>query len=632
MDAGLAWTALGTLASAAGAVVAWRQLRLQPRPGGQPEQAGPDLGGASVLPPTGRLPGAVRGRDDVLGELTRRLRRLRGTFVVLAGMGGVGKSTVAAALAAQVRDGPAGLRRRPAVWWVSVTDPSSLTSAMATVARQLGAPAADLEAIAAGRLDGADRLWEHLDGARRRWLLVLDNADDPEVLARRRPAPGTPAVSDGDGWLRPSRRGLVVVTSRDDSPTTWGRHARIVPIEPLDDLDAARVLLDWAPAAGSDSEARRLARRLGGLPLALGIAGSYLRSDVVLRPSFPDYQHGLDAPGEAAPLLADGPAGADPRAIVTSTWELSLDALSRRGVPQARPLLRLLSCYAASTPIPIEVLGPQLLVPLLGSSSDATPGSAERRLDDGLRELRRLRLIDARPAAPTGQRAVAVHPVIADTNRVNLTADPVDDVDPALVRHTAARLVIASLDDLDPEEPGDWQRYRALDPHLHALFETAAPHLDHDVACTLVRVAALAASAHGRAGALHEGERLSRAALTVLPLLGDDPAALVVRHEVAWLTAVRGRLDEAEAIHVDLLARRERHFGPDHPETLRSRNEVAWVAAGQGRWAEAEAIYREGVLTARERALGTDHPDTVASRVALDRLRSGEAVPAHHLA
>src|SRR5215831_2932256 len=67
-----------------------------------------DVGGsrsASVSVPLGRLPPRVRGRDELLRSLEGR----RG-LVVLAGMGGTGKSTVAVELARRVQ--PA----RP-VWW-----------------------------------------------------------------------------------------------------------------------------------------------------------------------------------------------------------------------------------------------------------------------------------------------------------------------------------------------------------------------------------------------------------------------------------------------------------------------------------------------------------------------------------
>src|SRR6266851_9916792 len=78
-------------------------------------------------------------------------------------------------------------QRRRYVWWVSAADLSSLTGGLVSVAGQLGASEADLEVIRAGGPDGPDRLWALLGVSDRRWLLVLDNADDPSVLANPGP-------------------------------------------------------------------------------------------------------------------------------------------------------------------------------------------------------------------------------------------------------------------------------------------------------------------------------------------------------------------------------------------------------------------------------------------------------------
>ena len=107
------------------------------------------------------------------------------------------------------------------------------------------------------------------------WLLVIDNADDPQILGG--PDPGT-GVAEGRGWLRPilPSSGSVLVTSRDGNAVSWGpwcvRHRlTVLPAE-----EAADVLADYAghlPRLGSDTDASALAERLGGLPLALRIAG-----------------------------------------------------------------------------------------------------------------------------------------------------------------------------------------------------------------------------------------------------------------------------------------------------------------------------------------------------------------------
>jgi CRP-like cAMP-binding protein len=68
---------------------------------------GPGLGPRPVAPPLGKLPAEVRGRDGLLGEFRRALRpypRRASRAFVIAGMGGLGKSTVALAAVRMAKD------------------------------------------------------------------------------------------------------------------------------------------------------------------------------------------------------------------------------------------------------------------------------------------------------------------------------------------------------------------------------------------------------------------------------------------------------------------------------------------------------------------------------------------------
>jgi thymidylate kinase len=86
-----------------------------------------------VAVPVGRLPIEVRGRNELLSSLAGRTG-----LVVLTGMGGVGKSTVAAGLARIVH------RTGRTVWWVSAADQSTFAAGIVTVARDTAWPDHDL--------------------------------------------------------------------------------------------------------------------------------------------------------------------------------------------------------------------------------------------------------------------------------------------------------------------------------------------------------------------------------------------------------------------------------------------------------------------------------------------------------
>src|SRR5215216_503999 len=91
-------------------------------------------------------------------------------------------------------------------------------------------------------------LWALLERSRRGWLLVVDNADQPDLLAAPTPASGTTLptmVADGTGWIRSTRRGLVVVTSRVGDRRVWGAgQVEVHQLGVLHPEDATTVLLD----------------------------------------------------------------------------------------------------------------------------------------------------------------------------------------------------------------------------------------------------------------------------------------------------------------------------------------------------------------------------------------------------
>ncbi len=626
MDAGLLWTAAGSAAGILAAVlIAW-QVRLQLIERREPHRHHPATGKPSVsgdggLPvavPLGRLPAEVRGRDTLLAELrrplTRRPRRPGGTWV-LAGMGGLGKSTVALATAETAR------AKGWQVWWVTATDTASLTGGMLEVLRQLGAPESVTQPVREGAPTAAERTWALLNGphqAGRRWLLILDNADAPAVLA----AHGTASPADHAGWLRPDPSGMVIVTTRVKDPRAWGSRVTLRELKPLDDATAARVLTDLAPGIPDPAaaQARELARRLGGLPLALYLAGSYLASPFARWNSFAAYRGALDStglPGALADL--DNPA-AQARATIQRTWDLSLDALAADGVPQARPLLLLLSCYAPATPIPATLLQPEPLTHLL--TQDGHPpadpvrdidAERERRLRTTLHSLATVGLIDiADSNDPISTRAITVHPVVADANRTRLLTTARADL-PAIGR-AALGLLQAVGGELDYRHPADWPAWRQIIPHVTALLDWLAAHLDADSLASLLTLSDPAADALWRSGNLAAAEELARSSVTVATRLGEEhPAMLAVRHTLAAVIAGRGGYREAEGLYLQLLTDQGRVLGEDHAATLKTRHRLAWSIGEQGRYAEAEQRLRQ-VLTDRQRVLGEDHTATLATR------------------
>jgi NB-ARC domain len=366
----------------------------------------------SVVPPLGqRAATPLRGRDDLVRELSEEASA--GTVHVVHGLGGVGKTRLALEVAATAMQG--GRR----VWWVSAVDGPSVSAGMQAVGYAAGAAAADFE-----HANSADVVWRYLERYPDPWLLVLDNADDPAAALS---IAGTP-VADAQGWVRPApERGCVLITTRDGSTTVWGGWTRRHRIAPLETAHGADVLLDLAPDGGTASSAKLLAERLGGLPLALRLAGQAIAqamtvplqwADPSLPRSFDVYRSALaERFSEVFKPPASGPI--DPqqaRGLVGQTWELSLAVLDSRSIPEARRLLRLLSCFG-DAPIPCVLL----LDPAILAESKLFPAMTGRRLWEVLTALDSLNLITLDATSVRGEVGpmAVVHPIVRDTNRAH---------------------------------------------------------------------------------------------------------------------------------------------------------------------------------------------------------------------
>ena len=610
--------------------LALASLPLYPSPAPSPalSPAGADArasvqapGPLPVAAPLGKLPSDVRGRDGLIGELRRALRpypwRASHAFVI-AGMGGLGKSTVALTAARMAK------QRGYRVWWVHAADTARLTSGMLEVLRELGAPESVTVPVREGARTASARAWEFLNGdhvAGRRWLLVFDGADNPAVLAGADAT--TPA--DGTGWLRADPAGMVIVTTRIRDPQVWGTRVTLRELKPLDDEAGAEVLRDLAPEVADPGghEARELSRRLGGLPLALHLAGAYLGSPFAHWSTFAGYRQALDGVELPAALTDIEEQGADIHATVQRTWDLSLDALAAEGRPQARPLLLVLSCFAPATPIPAWLLQLPPLAALLadraGQEKDKDNGAERRGLRAGLQGLSRTGLIEiATSGSAAGLNAVTVHPVVADANRIRLAASA--DAEHAAVPQTAVALLEAATAGLDPARPGDWPTWRLLRPHVNAAIDLLADDLDPAVLARLLTVSAISTEALLGAGRLAAAEKLAQASVAAATFLSrDDPAAMTARGYLARTLVRRGRSGDAETLYRDLLADRLRVQGDDHLDTLATRHDLAAALGVQGRYGEAEQLYR-GLIDDDDRLRGPDHRETLAARYNLARM------------
>jgi len=294
---------------------------------------------------------AFTGRNAVLRSLDDLLDTTRTAgLAVITGVGGIGKSTLAAHWAHRVAERfPDGQLHVNLRGFDIEDEPMSPTAAARLMLTALGVPPSQIPSDE----DAQTALYRGLV-ADRSILIVLDNARD---AAQVRPIlPGGPGT-------------FTLITSRNQLSGLVAQGARPVPLDVLDTEDSRQLLashLGPARVATEPQAVQRIVSACRGLPLALAIVAARAAT----RPGFT-----LEALGEELRGDLDGFAGDDPATDIRTVFSWSYRALSG----DAARLFRLLSLHS----------GPDWTAPAAASLA-AVPARSTRRL---LRELAAAHLI-----------------------------------------------------------------------------------------------------------------------------------------------------------------------------------------------------------------------------------------------
>lgn len=367
------------------------------------------------VPPRNRR---FTGRESVLAEL--REGAGGGTVQVLTGITGVGKTQIAIEYAHRYQG------EYDAVWWIPADQPALTRSSLAAMVPDLDLPpvsATGIDDAARGVLN-ALRLGEPFS----RWLVVFDNAHDPQDLA---------------GGL-PFGPGDVLVTSQDP---TWRKIVDPVAVDVFARAESVEFLRARVPrnVLGA-ADADLLAGTLGDLPLALEQMAALMAETGM------ELDQTLGLLGERpASVLAEGRPMEYPVAL-TAAVHLSFTNLAAR-MPDATVLLRTLAFFGPE-PIPIDMFDARGWL-----SAELSSALADRiLLGASIRWIVGLGLARLDPA----DRTLQVHPLTQAIVRENL-----DEQEREQRRHDAHLLLVAyASSDPDPLEGG--RRAVALLPHLLA--------------------------------------------------------------------------------------------------------------------------------------------------------------------
>jgi len=552
-------------------------------PGAPPVRVG-------VIPP---LADCFQDRSEL--EAVRELDS-GGTAVltqVLSGLGGVGKSQVAAAFARSQA------ARVDVLVWITAASREAIVGGYATAAAELGCPTVE------GLQQAADWFLAWLQRTGRTWLVVLDDLQDPADMVGLWP--------DGSGGR------TLVTTRRTDSALSRGGRRRI-DVGLFTPRQACQYLADKLQSdigTARMQEADELAADLGFLPLALAQAAAFITDR---GESCAGYRRRLDDRRRRLPEVFPPDALADNyTATVAATWSMSIeiaDLLPPVGL--ARPLLELASMFDPNG-FPATLIDTPEVAAYLNTHVDG--GTGARPVDamacrDALHNVARLSLLTLTNGDSDAGR-VRVHALVQRATIEHLSAErlrdlaraaadalldtwPKIELDPAfgqLLRANAAALISRAGDLL-------WQ------PEWHPILSRAGRSLDDSGLLDAARThwADMVATSHR--------------------LLGPDhPDTLTARHHLAHLRGQAGDPAHATAAFEELLADELRTLGPDHPHTLATRHNLAYWRQKGGDPSGAAAAFAQ-LLPDRERVLGPDHLDTLSTRYQLARCRGKAGDPA----
>ncbi|WP_320410732.1 tetratricopeptide repeat protein [Candidatus Viridilinea mediisalina] len=521
----------------------------------------------------------------------------------VAGIGGIGKTRLAIEFVHRYRNHfPQG------VFWLNMENPQTIAAQVAACGGQRGLQLfvdAEHEATQGLRFGSDDEaraprlsLQQQVAQVQAVWagpgqrLLVFDNLEDPTLLDQWRPRGGGSRV--------------LITTRRQRWTTASGVQA--LPLRNLHDAASQELLLkpraderecsiaELLTTAHEAAAAATLVQALGGHPLALNLAGTYLARSSLSLAAYHAELRGTSVNHQSlSPALVEGlPQGY--QVGIVAAFALSYGRLHQSAEDQLARTIWLAAAQLAPEPISAEVLL---------RAGDCDPSIRDQH-DQGAQALRRLRELGLIERNADNYRLHRL--MIAYAQSVS--------PDQATDRRHAASGLAQTIKRLDDE--GELDTPSAFREHLTHLFDaginaTDALHADLLHAAGLVWYE----SEDYRAAHSYFAQALE-IKREVLPQPHRDTA--VTLYELGRLAQNEGRYAEAHDYYEQALEIKREVLPQPHRSTAATLHQLGNLAQAEGCYAEAHDYY-EQALTMQRAVLPQPHRDTAITLTAIRNLR-----------
>jgi tetratricopeptide (TPR) repeat protein len=439
------------------------------------------------------------------------------------------------------------------------------------------------------------------------WLMIFDNADDPDLDLSR--------------YFPVGARGTTLITTRNPecrhhAPTGSSWELREMAVE-----EAIVLILKMSGVDDvSDPRMRDMAKpvvlTLGCLALAVAQAGAVIQQGVCGMDEYCELysQRRKELLGHRSVQGGDGY-----KYTVYTTWEISLQAIEAMADVAAKNAMELLQIFSflhhegiseeifrrAWTNLWNEdhsdwIKRHQFHILLRQGSTEWEPQALRKALSI----LSSFSLINR-----DKNGLMSMHPLVHGWARDRLSRSD-EEWKWTLTVSTIAVSISWTF------QTADYRFRRSLIPHLDAclrvygggIFRLQTTKNDN---LGMAEKFALAYQENGRY--VEASELTEKVMVARKRTLGEDhPDTLRAMHALANLNSEVGRQQEALELMEKVVAKTERTLGEEHLDTLRAMHNLAISYSEVGRRREALEL-TEKVVAARERMLGEEHPDMLGS-------------------